>query len=340
MVNPVMVEATRGRTTESFHRGTAAVVDSLGQVIRSWGNIYEPVFGRSSLKFIQALPLIETGAADAFHLTSEEIALACASHFGEAMHIKVLESWLQKLGKDERILDCGIHRPLYTLSTKNLPNIYQKPSILENACSGKHLGFLTTSLHRNEPLEGYTSKEHPTEQRVEQVLGQMMGVDMTHTPHGTDGCGIPAFAFPLYNIALAMARFADPSHLHYPRQKAIQRILSAIKAHPEMISGTGGFDTRVITLTKGEVLCKGGAGGVQVGIIPSLGFGIALKIDDGNIKAAETAFLAILHSLGVLDEELYERLEPRLPILTHKGKTVGFLQPTNFTILPPETGGH
>ncbi len=340
MVNPVMVEATRGHYPESLHRGRAVVVDSLGQVIRSWGNIYDPVFGRSSLKFIQALPLIETGAADAFHLTPEEIALSCASHLGEEMHIKVLERWLQKLGKDERILECGVHRPLYTLTDKKFISSSEKFSVLHNCCSGKHLGFLTTALHRNEHLEGYVFKEHPVQRRVDQTLSEMTGVELTHAPHGTDGCGIPAFAFPLYNIALAMARFADPSHLHYPRQKAIHRILAAIEAYPEMISGREGFDTRIIKLTKGHVLCKMGAGGVEVGIVPSLGFGIALKIDDGNAKAAEMAFLAILRSLGFIEEDLYERLEPRIPILTHKGKTVGFLQPTNFTTLPPETAQH
>lgn len=340
MVNPVMVEATRGRSSESRHMGRAAVVDSLGNIIRSWGNIYEPVFGRSALKFIQALPLIESGAADAFHLTSEEIALACASHHGEETHIKVLESWLKKIGKDERILECGVHRPLYSLAEKKFPTLYEKPSVLHNACSGKHLSFLTTAVHRHEHLEGYILKDHPVQHRVEQALSEMTGVDLTQAPHGTDGCGIPAFAFPLYNIALAMARFADPSHLSYPRQKAIHRILSAVKEHPLMISGSKGFDTKVIQLTQGEVICKGGAGGVQVGIIPSLGFGIALKIDDGDAKAAELAFLALLHSLGSLDQDLYEKLGPRLPILTHTGRTVGFLQPTNFTTLPPETHRH
>lgn len=340
MVNPVMVEATRGRLSESHHRGRAAIVDSLGHVIRSWGDIHAPVFGRSSLKFIQALPLIESGAADAFHLTPEEIALSAASHSGEEMHVRLLETWLKKLGKDERILECGIHRPLYTLSSKKFPTAYEKPSVLHNACSGKHLGILTTVLHRNEHLEGYLLKEHPAQKRIEQVLGEMTGIDIGHAPHGTDGCGIPAFAIPLYNIALAMARLSDPSHLHYPRQKAIQRILSAIEAHPELIAGTDAFDTKVIKLTQGHVLCKGGAGGVEVGIIPSLGLGIALKIDDGSIKAAEIAFLAILRSLGCLDEDIYEKLEPRSPVLTHKNKTVGFLQPTNFTTLLPETGTH
>lgn len=335
-----MVEETRARHIESYHRGTAAIVDSLGHIIRSWGNIDEPVFGRSALKFIQALPLIESGAADAFHLTLQEISLACASHHGEDMHIAALETWLQKLGKDERILECGIHRPLYTLTNKKRPSLYEKPSVLHNTCSGKHLGLLTTALHRNEPLEGYVAKEHPVQRRVEQALAELTSVDASHAPHGTDGCGIPALAFPLYNIALAMARFADPSHLHYPRQKAIHRILEAISAHPEMIAGNQSFDTRVIQLTQGKVLCKSGAGGVEIGIVPSLGFGIALKIDDGHLKAAELAFLSILRSLGVIDEDIYDKLEPRVPIQTHKGKTVGFLQPTNFTTLPPESGRH
>src|ERR1700722_4555309 len=209
MVNPVMIEATRGRHPESRHRGAAAVVDSFGQVIRSWGNIYEPVFGRSSLKFIQALPLLESGAADAFHLTPQEIALACASHQGEEMHVKALETWLQKLGKDERILACGVHRPLYASTSKKFLDFREKPSVLHNACSGKHLGFLTTALHRNEPLEGYILREHPVQRRIEQDLSELTGVDLAHVPHGTEGCGIPAFAIPLYNIALAMARFAD-----------------------------------------------------------------------------------------------------------------------------------
>jgi L-asparaginase II len=336
MVNPVMVESTRGHFVETKHRGVAAVVDSLGHVIRSWGSIYDPVFGRSSLKLIQALPLIESGAADAYGLTEEEIALSVASHHGEAMHVKVLEEWLHKLGKDERILECGVHKPYQS----GKPSFTDKPSQLHNACSGKHLGFLTTALHRKEPPEGYIAKDHPAQRRVEQTLGEMTRVDILHAPHGIDGCGIPAFAIPLYNIALAMARFADPTHLHYPRQKAIHRILEAIKAHPEMIEGTDGFDTKVMKLTQGNVISKGGAAGVQIGIIPSLGFGIALKIDDGNTKAKEVAFLAILKTLGVLSEDQYESLNPRAPILTHKGKTAGFLHPTKFTTVAPETGKH
>lgn len=340
MVNPIMIEATRGRQVESVHRGRAVVVDALGHIIRSWGAIYEPVFARSALKPIQALPLIEQGAAEAYHLSPEEITLACASHHGEERHVRVLEAWLKQIGKDERILDCGVHRPLYTCFLKTPQKFHEKPSVLQNACSGKHLGMLTTALHRNEPLEGYLSREHPVQKRIEHVLTEMTNIDAAHAPHGTDGCGIPALALPLFNIALAMARFADPSLLHYPRQKAIHSILAAILQYPELIAGENAFDTKIIKATQGSVICKGGASGFQIGIIPSLGLGIALKIDDGNLKAAELAFLAVLRSLGSIDDELYEKLEPRFPITSHKGKTVGFLHPTTFTTLPPETGHH
>jgi L-asparaginase II len=336
MANPIMVEATRGRHPESRYRGVAAVVDARGQVIRSWGDIHDPVFPRSSLKFIQALPLIESGAADAYHLTPAEIAIACASHRAEDEQIRVLEAWLEKLGKDERVLECGIYAPTGAKKTYSI----EHPSVLHNPCSGKHLGFLTTALYRNEPLKGYILREHSVQRRVEQVLADMTSADVLAAPHGSDGCGIPAFAFPLYNIALAMARLADPSHLHYPRQKAIHRILSAVVQHPEMIDGGDGFDAKVIKLTQGKIICKGGAGGFQIAIIPSLGFGVALKIDDGYYPATEIAFLAILRSLGCLDEDIYERLGPRIPILTHKGKTVGFLQPTNFTMAHPHKGHH
>lgn len=332
MENPVMVEATRGNFRESQHRGIAAIVDSLGHIIRSWGNIHAPVFARSALKFIQALPLIETGAAEAFNLLPQDIALACASHHGERMHLDTLERWLRKIEKDEKILECGIYTPSH--------GPLRKPSVLSHPCSGKHLGFLTTALHRKEPLENYFLRAHPAQQRVERVIIELTDAHLEHAPHGIDGCGIPAFAIPLYNIALAMARFADPSHLLYPRQKAIHRILEAVASYPEMISGEGAFDAKVIRLTHGQVICKTGASGVMTGIIPSLGFGICLKIEDGSGKAAELAFLAILRSLGLLDADLYELFQPRVPILSQKGKTVGFLQPTNFTTVTLETGWH
>lgn len=326
MTNPIMVEATRGQYPELYFRGAAAVVDANGRLIRQWGDVDKFVFGRSALKWLQVIPLIESGAADAYHLTSEEIALACGSHQAEEGHMEKLEAWLQKLGKTEKVLECGTH-PLLSLRKRGTADPL---SPLQNSCSGKHLAFISTALYRNETLKGYSAKEHPVQQRLEQALSELTGMDLHSVPKGIDGCGIPAYAIPLFNIASAMAQLADPSRLHYPRQKAIQRILESIKKCPDMIAGTDAFDTQVIKLTKGTVLSKSGEGGMEIGVIPSLKLGIALKIDDGNKKASELAFLTILHALGCIDEEVYELLNPRVPVLTHKGKTVGFMQSTHF----------
>lgn len=333
MLNPTLVIATRGHHQELSFRGAAAVVDARGGVIRQWGDIKTPIFGRSAFKFIQALPLLESGAADAYHLSPQEITLACASHSGEPLHIQVLERWLNKLGKDERVLGCGPSLP----PTNSSCCLINPSSPLCHPCSGKHLSLITTALHRTESTKNYTSRNHPAQKRVEHALSDVTGLDLLHSPFGEDDCGIPAFAIPLFNIAFAMARFANPSQLHYPRQKAIQRLLKVITENPEMMGGTEEFDTKIIHLTKGHVLSKSGENGTEVGIIPSLELGIALKIDDGNRKAAELAFLSILKSLGCLEnEEIYEQLSPHSPILTSRGKTVGFYQPTHFANFPFE----
>lgn len=332
MANPIMVEATRGHYAELCFRGAAAIVDSKGCLLYQWGDVDKFVFGRSALKWLQVIPLIESGAADAYQLTPEEIALACGSPQAEEKQIRVLENWLQKLGKTEKVLDCG-NSPS---PRKNKRQELDPPSPLYTPCAGKHLGFLSTALYRNESLKGYVLQEHPVQQRIAHTLSEMTDVDLHSVPKGIEGCGMPGYALPLSNIALAMARLADTSRLHYPRQKAVQRILEALKKHPDMLGECDAFDTQVIKLTKGAVLCKSGEAGVEVGVIPSLKIGIALKIDDGNRKASELAFLAILRALGCIDEEIYEHLHPKIPILTHKGKTVGFMQATHFSSTIPE----
>lgn len=331
MLNPTLAIATRGHHPDLSFRGAAAVVDAKGTILREWGNIETPVFGRSALKLIQALPLIESGAAEAYQLSPQEIALACSSHQGQPFHIKILEKWLQKLGKDERTLECG---PASTPKDSSFC-LVDPTSVLCNSCSGKHLGFITTALYRKETLDRYISRAHPVQKRVEHAIADMTGTDLLHAPSGEDNCGIPAFAIPLFKLARAMAHFANPSRLHYPRQKAIQSILEALSQNPELIAGVDRFDTKIMQATKGQVISKSGADGNILGIIPSLEVGIALKIDDGNRKASEVAFLAILKSLGCLeDEDIYEQLMPKVPILTLRGKTVGFYQPTHFTLVP------
>ena len=323
MDNPVLVIASRGHYPESQHRGAIAVVNSLGKIILSEGDIQKPIFPRSAAKLFQTIPLIESGAAEAYHLSPHEIAMACGSHNGDDIHIRTGEQWLKKINKSEDILHCGIHRPMGREASKKLMRAGQKPSVLQNACTGKHLSFITTALHRSEDPAEYTNRVHPVQKRVEQVIEEMTDFDTAPAPHAIDGCEVPVIGVPLYNIALGMARFADPSSLHFNRQKAVATIIKSLKTHPEMIGGEGTFDTRLIQLTHGKVIAKMGASGTYVAFAPDQALGIALKIDDGNIKASEIALIHVLEELGLIDIDTAEKLGREQEIFTYNKRAVG-----------------
>ncbi|WP_020594483.1 asparaginase [Kiloniella laminariae] len=323
--NPVMVEVTRGNMVESIHRAAYAVVDSDGKVVLSGGDYEKITYGRSAIKCLQALPLIETGAADAFNLTDAEISIACASHDGQPRHVDTVATWLKKIGCSADDLECGSHLPYHTASMIELLRSGGTESTLHNNCSGKHAGFLTVCKQMGVDSKGYVKYEHPLQQRILGAMESMCGLDLGNAPRGHDGCGIPVIGVPLANIALAMARFADPSDQPENRQEACARITKAIAAEPFMIAGSDRFCTKIIEATKGRALIKTGAEGVYTGIIPELGLGIALKADDGVTRSAETLIGMILKKLKVIDpltaESLQSVLEP--PIFNRAGLQVG-----------------
>ena len=300
--NAIAVEATRGGIAESRHRVACAVADASGRLVHRWGDVERPVFPRSALKPIQALPLIETGAADAFGLGDAEIALACASHAGEPMHVETVTAWLARIGLGVDDLECGSHAPSHEASAAALWRSGAAPVATHNNCSGKHTGFLTGARHLGEETRGYVARDHPVQRRVAAVIGEMAGVDMAAAPSGLDGCCIPTFAIPLTALAIAMARFADPSSLPETRRAAIARIRTAMAARPELIAGSGRFCTRLMAETQGRVLAKGGAEGVYALALPALGLGIALKVDDGAGRASEVAAAAALMRIGGLGD--------------------------------------
>jgi L-asparaginase II len=299
--NPVLVEATRGAMVESRHRGAFAVVDAEGRVIASAGDTERPIYARSAIKPLQAIPLVETGAAEAFGLGDAEIALACASHRGEPRHVETVTAWLARIGCSVADLECGTHLPTDERAMAELLGARGTPHAAHNNCSGKHSGFLTLARHLGLPTEGYIRYEHGVQQRMLGTLESMTGLDLGAAPRGVDGCGIPVIAVPLGNLALAMARLADPVDQPEPRQAACARIRAAMAAEPFMVSGTGQFGTRVISETGGRALVKTGAEGVFCGALPGEGLGIALKIDDGAGRAAEVAMAGLLARFGPLD---------------------------------------
>ena len=326
---PIAVEVTRGGMVESVHRVAAAVVDRHGGARLTRGDGTRPIFPRSAIKPLQALTVIESGAADAFDLSADEIALSCASHRGEPMHVTRVAAWLERLGLTLEALECGPQMPGHAASARALIKAGEAPTPAHNNCSDKHAGMLTTACHLNEPVAGYSAADHPVQTRLIALIGALGGVDLSYTARGIDGCGIPVFGMPLAAVARAMANLADPADLSAPLQAAAKRIVAACAAHPLMLAGTDTFNSTVLAETGPRALIKGGAEGVYTAALPELGLGVCVKADDGAGRAASVAMGAILQHLGVLDAAAADRLAAYLnPQLTNwAGRFIGQIRP-------------
>jgi len=324
VTNPVLVEVTRGAVVESMHRGAVAVCDVSGNSRFSLGDIERLVYPRSAFKSLQALSLVESGAADAHAVSDEELALACASHSGEPMHTARVEAWLSRIGCAERDLACGPHLPFHEASAHKLIREGQPPCRIHNNCSGKHTGFLTLARHMNVPVAGYEHPSHPVQRRVRDAIAAMCGVDPAGMPVGIDGCAAPNYAVSLRNLAVSMARLGNPAGLDSQRAAAAERLVTAWKAHPLLVSGTGRACADMIAASSGRTVVKTGAEAAFMATLPELGLGVAIKIDDGGTRAAETVMAQLLVQLGVADPE-----DPRIskhitpPVRNWRGDVVG-----------------
>ena len=328
--NPILVEVTRGDMVESVHRGSVAVVDTTAKVALQWGNIDTAVYPRSAIKILQALPLVESGAADAFGLSDAELAIACASHSGEARHVDTVRDWLTRIGLSEEYLACGPHWPRHHQATlHDMIRAGTVPSDIHNNCSGKHAGMLTVAHHLDEPLAGYTKPTHPVQQRVLGILEAMCGLDLSQASRGTDGCSAPTWALPLSNLAYAFARIAAPDDLPPARATAIHRLRQAVAAEPFMVAGTDRYCTRLMTVTGAKIFVKTGAEGVFCAALPEYGLGIALKCDDGAARGSQYMLTAVLKRIGALDADMAARLDAlvSIPIENCNGALVGMVRP-------------
>ena len=306
--NPTLVHALRGGIVESTHRGTLAIVDADGSVHTQLGDITRPIFPRSAIKVLQALPLVASGAAERWNLSDEELALACASHGGEPRHAQAAAAMLAKAGVDAAALECGAHWPYHDGAIKALAAAHQTPSALHNNCSGKHSGFIclgcwmaeekSAGSDRRAFLRGYVRPEHPVMREVAAALQATTGYDLTHTAVGTDGCSIPAYAIPLQHLAHAFAKVGSGVGLSPEHQHAAKRLRAAVAAAPFMVAGSGRFDTKVMERLGARVFCKVGAEGVYCAALPELGLGVAIKMDDGNTaRGCEVVMAAVIERL-------------------------------------------
>lgn len=293
-----MAEAWRGGILESTHSGHAVICDETGQIVESWGNPAAVIFPRSSCKMLQALPLLESGAADAAGLTMRQLALSCASHEGAALHTDAVTRWLADRGLSEGDLRCGSHEPLDRAERNRLIEAHEKPCQLHNNCSGKHAGFLTLNQHLKAGSE-YVELDHPVQKAVKSAFEETTGE--TSPGYGIDGCSAPNFATSVHGLARSMARFAAARDTGDLRQKAMHRLAHAMATHPEMVAGEGRACTELMRAMDGKVAIKTGAEAVFVAIIPERKMGIALKITDGGTRGSEAAIAGLLVKLGVLD---------------------------------------
>jgi L-asparaginase II len=281
------------------------------------------------VKPLQALPLLESGAADRYGFGDQELALACASHGGEPAHVEVASRMLMRAGLDLRALECGAHWPSHQPSSQALARSVGAPSALHNNCSGKHAGFLCVACTAGMEHRGYVEVEHAVQREVRGALESLTGVGLSADACGIDGCSIPTWAVPLTALAHAFARFATGRGLGSERAKAAVRIRAACAAEPYYVAGTGRFGTEIMTLFGARVLAKTGAEGVYCGALPGQGIGIALKCDDGATRAAEVAMAAMVaRFLPMSDAERGALDRLMRPVLRNwNGIEVGGLRP-------------
>jgi L-asparaginase II len=328
--SPVLAEVVRGGMVESRHHATVAVVDAHGGIVRAWGDVALPIYGRSAIKPLLAIPLVESGAADRFKLGDAEISLATASHNAEPRHVETVTSWLHRIGLGAEDLECGPHYPSHEPTMRALVQARQQPTRAHNNCSGKHTGFLSTAVHLGDKTKGYIQYEHPVQQRLLGILEQMSGCELGNVPRGIDGCGIPVIAIPIANTAFAMAQMADPHHLPDERAAACRRILKAMMAEPFMVAGTDRFCTQFMETIPGKAAIKTGAEGVYCAAVPSMGLGICIKVEDGAGRASEVVMGQVLRDLGVIsDDEAAKHSKILTPeIRNWAGTPVGQIQPS------------
>jgi len=295
--NPVLVEVVRRPLVESRHAGAIAIADADGRLVLALGDVERPVYPRSAVKALQALPLVESGAAEAFGLSDEELAVACASHSGDDVHVAAVRSLLTKVGLDESHLACGVHWPVSDQATRALIKAGRRPRAIHNNCSGKHAGMLAACVRLGFDPSGYERPDHKLQIMIAGIMSETCGVRLDRSGMGVDGCSLPTWSLPLAALARGFARFGAGQGLEPARATAAARLMQACFAAPELVAGEGRFDTFAMRALAPELFVKGGAEAVRCAALPGLGLGIALKIDDGAKRGDERTLAEVLAAL-------------------------------------------
>jgi len=326
-----LVSVTRGEVEESVHFGAVAVSDSAANLLAHVGSPDRVAMTRSSLKPFQALPMVERGGIEKWGLTEKELAVMCASHNGEPMHLETVQSILRKIGLDESYLGCGVHDPAHTPTFHEMLKRGERARPIHNNCSGKHAGMLALALLLGADPRTYYKPESPVQRTIKETVAELAGMRADELKTGTDGCNVVNIGLPMSKAALLFALLADPSHLPPPRAAALRRIFAAMLTHPEMVAGTGRFCTSFIRAGRGRWVGKAGAEAMYgVALKPpspfsaERGVGIVCKIADGDrpragqvkdggeMRVQWLVIGRILEDAGLLDDRAKAEMGPLL----------------------------
>lgn len=331
MQNPVTVEVTRGNIVESRHRGMGIVIDGDGKTLFAFGEPDAAVFPRSACKAMQALPLVESGAADAYAFGEKELAIACASHSGEDEHVALAASMLERAERDASALECGWHWSSDQKTLIHQARTLEKPNALHNNCSGKHSGFVCTCSHAGYEVEGYVNYDHPLQAEIRATMESLTGATLGLDNCGIDGCSIPSYAIPLRGLAHGFAKMATGQGLEPVRAKASRRLMEACMAEPFYVAGTNRACTKLMQVAPGRIFAKTGAEGVFVAALPEQGIAMAVKCEDGTTRAAESMIFALLARYFEKDEEIQSTLKGMAnhALKNWKGTPVGEVRVTD-----------
>lgn len=321
MFPPIEVHVYRGAQVESVHLVDAAVVDAQGKLVASAGDPGRVTYWRSAAKPFQLLPLVEAGGVERFGLDARDLAVACASHGGEPVHVEQVRHFLAAAGLDEASLQCGAHPPLHEPSARALLARGEAPRPIHNNCSGKHAALLALARLFGAGTGGYLEQDHPVQRRVLEAVAAATGTPAARIAVAVDGCGAPVFALELAAMARAYARLAAAGE-----ESPLGRIRRAMVEHPYLVAGADRLSTELMEVLRPRLVAKSGAEGVFCAGLVDSGIGIAVKVRDGAQRAAGPALLAVLEAAAVLAgarERLAHHLRP--DVRNHAGRVTGYV---------------
>ena len=328
-MSEILLHYTRAGHVENIHRGDIVIVNCAGDIVHSVGNAHLPMFWRSAAKPFQALPFVKNGGLDKYNISDEELAILVSSHSGEENHVALVRGILKKLGVDESVLDCGVLRPMNGKAYKKLLLAGEPITAVHNQCSGKHSQIIALAIMLGVPVEGYIRPDHPAQKLIFKHVAMASKMPENKLEIGIDGCGVPVFYLPLYNMALAYARLSTPKLGDWNDYEiAATKIRDAMSKYPQVVSGTGRIDLAVPEITNGRIIAKIGADAVYCMCVKDENLGIAFKIEDGSYAAITPMVIAVLKKFDLLTKAEADELDKKFPptLKNHRGEIIGTIE--------------